>query len=806
MSDAPEQTASAAPGGTGAQADRASRKSVELRLALVCYGGVSLAVYIHGVTREVLNLVRASKQVRDHAGPMDATSTTTQQVYAELLDALSPHVQLRVVVDIVAGASAGGINGIMLARALAFDLSLDSHRKMWLELADVTELLDPRGRAKFWSKPFMRPMLSLLGRWQAKPLAPLANDAARKLEVRQKISLFTRSRWFQPPFSGERMSGMMLDGLLSMGRSEASSSSLMPPGHPLDLFVTSTDFWGHKQLLKLHDPPVITESEHRHVLSFRHLQYADGVAQTAFSDHHVPSLAFAARATSCFPGAFPPAQLREMDVVTAQMGLKWPGRAAFIDRSFRAQLFEGQDIENAAFIDGSVLMNKPLDLAIRAVQHRSASREVDRRVVYIDPNPDRRSLRRAGKPGFFNVLKASLSDIPRNQPIRDDIEWLNAHNARSENIKQIITALTPRVLQSVTKIRGGLWGRELKLEKLAQWREKANSTAAENAGFTYGAYARLKVLTVLEDIAATLNTASTVSQETLINTELDQWAYRHAILPMNDAGGEAQHDQSAPWVQCLKNYDVRFRIRRIRFILRRINELYRTLEGAQERNRAWLNEAKSVLYASIQRIEQAGALTGLKDAHVFGDVAAAPPPEHIDALMVQVSQGLNLDALDDAFDQSFVDVYNAAPDRKMADSLLDCYLSFSFFDVATLPLTQWRDLYELDEVRVDRISANDANSLDRGGARQILKGAELGSFGAFFSRTYRENDYLWGRLTGAERLIDIVLSAAPKQALDGQVRKFKQRIFEAILNEEQPYLERIPDVFEDIEKRVRAMT
>ena len=41
-------------------------------------------------------------------------------------------MRLRVLVDVIAGASAGGINGIMLARALAFDLSLDPHRKLWL--------------------------------------------------------------------------------------------------------------------------------------------------------------------------------------------------------------------------------------------------------------------------------------------------------------------------------------------------------------------------------------------------------------------------------------------------------------------------------------------------------------------------------------------------------------------------------------------------------------------------------------------------------------------------------------------------
>ena len=33
----------------------------ELRLALVCYGGVSLAVYMHGVTKEVWHLARASR-------------------------------------------------------------------------------------------------------------------------------------------------------------------------------------------------------------------------------------------------------------------------------------------------------------------------------------------------------------------------------------------------------------------------------------------------------------------------------------------------------------------------------------------------------------------------------------------------------------------------------------------------------------------------------------------------------------------------------------------------------------------------
>lgn len=788
--------------------DRKSRKSVELRMALVCYGGVSLAVYMHGVTREILNLVRASKQVRDKSAPETQNTETSQQVYADILEAVSSKVQLRVIVDVIAGASAGGINGIMLARALAYDLPLDSHRKMWLELADVTELLDPTGRAKLWSKPFVRPMLSFLSWWQSKNLGQVSSDAARSIEVRQKLSLFTRSRWFHPPFSGERMTRMMLDGLRSIGLEDDSKASLLPNGHPLDLFVTSTDFWGHRQLITLHDPPVIVEREHRHIFTFRHLKRGDNAeeGEREMNDLNIPGLAFAARATSCFPGAFPPVQLQEVDTVLKQMGLSWPARDTFIQRSFKPQLTEGEDIEVAAFIDGSVLMNKPLDLAIRAVQNRSANREVDRRIVYIDPNPDRRQKKKSGRPGFFGTLKGALSDIPRNQPIRDDLEWLNDFNLRSENFKQIVTALTPRVTRAVTKIRSGLWGRNLTLEKLEQWRTKANSAAAENAGFAYGGYARLKVLTVLEEVAGTLNASAGISEEALIRSELDQWAYRKNILPIKDATLDAQSGQRVEWVECLRAYDVRFRIRRVRFILRRVNDLYRNIGDEKDDERAWLNSTKKTLYQNIDNVERASKLSKLRNIEdVFLPSGSLPDPSKVDALMQEVDATLDLQVLDQEFERVLVALFNACPSPDMAGQLLDCYLGFAFFDVATLPLTQWRDLYELDEVRVDRISANDANSLDRGGAGQLLKGAELGNFGAFFSRAYRENDYLWGRLTGAERLIDLVLSAVPDHGLEQDVSDFKQRAFMAILKEERGYLKQIPDIFDDLEKRVRAM-
>ena len=37
----------------------------ELRMALVCFGGISLAVYMHGASKEILKLLRASRALHD---------------------------------------------------------------------------------------------------------------------------------------------------------------------------------------------------------------------------------------------------------------------------------------------------------------------------------------------------------------------------------------------------------------------------------------------------------------------------------------------------------------------------------------------------------------------------------------------------------------------------------------------------------------------------------------------------------------------------------------------------------------------
>ena len=107
----------------------------ELRLALICYGGISLAVYMHGITKEVWRLARASRDF--HAG--EQAGDGSQAVYRRLLETIADEagIELRVLVDILTGASAGGINAIFLAQAIRTGQSLEPLTDLWLDSADV---------------------------------------------------------------------------------------------------------------------------------------------------------------------------------------------------------------------------------------------------------------------------------------------------------------------------------------------------------------------------------------------------------------------------------------------------------------------------------------------------------------------------------------------------------------------------------------------------------------------------------------------------------------------------------------------
>jgi len=258
----------------------------EIRFAVVMYGGSSLAIYMNGVAQELLKLVRATApDIHDSSRLHVQDASGSELVYRKLgqmlsqnesvdlpadLNQASKHpVRTRFVIDVLSGTSAGGINSVFLAKALANDVTLEGLRGVWLDTADLGELFNDKSG----------------GGNPQKPPAALVNS----------------------PFFYQKL----LDAFRAMDREKQAPRS--PYVEQLDLYTTYTDMQGQVIALKLAD---IVAMERRHLQNF-HFAYSTaevtGEDRNDFTARYTPFLAFAARCTSAHPAAFEPMTLADIE-------------------------------------------------------------------------------------------------------------------------------------------------------------------------------------------------------------------------------------------------------------------------------------------------------------------------------------------------------------------------------------------------------------------------------------------------------------------------------------------------------------
>ena len=132
----------------------------EVRFAVVMYGGVSLAIYINGIAQELLRLVRATAK-KDPLSTDTKPPTGTETVYRKVSYLLADEANglarseadlndpkaippTRFVVDILSGSSAGGINGIFLAKALANGQDMEQLKELWVQEGDINSLINDK--------------------------------------------------------------------------------------------------------------------------------------------------------------------------------------------------------------------------------------------------------------------------------------------------------------------------------------------------------------------------------------------------------------------------------------------------------------------------------------------------------------------------------------------------------------------------------------------------------------------------------------------------------------------------------------
>lgn len=747
----------------------------ELRLALVCYGGVSLAVYMHGITKEVWHLARASRAFHHPAAvPLEGVA----QAYREFLGVVERDhgLRLRILPDILTGASAGGINAVFLAQALHSGHSLEPLTDLWLSNADVSALTDPDAEpmwryAKLWAQPIAEWFLSRPGNAVSATVSP-----ETRAEVRAKVSRLVRGRWFNPPFSGARFSAMLFEALTRMA-AEGDGVPLLPDGYPIDLAVTVTDFRGHPERLRLHSPPEVEEREHRLPITFRARVGEDGAGGLA----DPLELVLAARATASFPGAFPPLTLAEIDALGEAEGHHWATRGAFLNRVMPAHAAKGA-LDTVALIDGAVLVGAPFGAALSALYGRPAQREVDRRFVYLDPRPETSGAASGTRPstrevGFFGAIFGSLSTIPREQPIRDDLERIALQSHDAARLKRIVMALQGDIDRAVEKLFGYTFLLDRPTPKrLAAWRAKAQQAAAERAGYAFGAYALVKMDGILAQLAGlTLKAAGqpTADPAPLINALRCELEAR-GLAELTDAQGGA----NAGAIAFFRAHDTGFRIRRLQLLARKLARDWQQeadiADDALDRARDRLYEILALYYRADGDVLQ---------SQPFRDLAARAVDQP-GAVLDYLSAKRLLPATDLAAEELLIDALEDMP-KTLKRRMLLTYLGFPFYDVATLPLSRREGLDEFNPVKIDRISPDDALSIRSGGTAATLRGIEFYNFGAFFSRDYRENDYLWGRLHGTERMIDLIASTVSGGMRAETVAAAKRAVFLAVLEEEE---------------------
>ncbi len=345
----------------------------EVRIALVLNGGVSLAVWMGGVVHEVDLLRRASADVLP---PPDGSPD--RPVYDAWRDLCQRH-RVRVVVDVVAGTSAGGLNGTLLATAVARGAALPDLQAVWRDTAQLST---------------------------GKLVPPDGVDALPSV----------------------------LDGDF-FSRSVAKVVEGIAPGpdrRPVTLFVTATALGRHERTVVDSYGSTFPVPDHRRLYRFRYdpsarrvrARAADGLPaadvtalfpldpQDDFGPEDTPRLVRGARASAGFPLAFAPVREADDEVDLRERRVRGSGAAWLVD--------------------GGILDNAPFDPVLDEIAGRPVDRPWKRVLAYVVPSgaAPPPAVSSGSRPGWVPVLSAALR-LPAEADLRGDVERLMELGQRS---------------------------------------------------------------------------------------------------------------------------------------------------------------------------------------------------------------------------------------------------------------------------------------------------------------------------------------------------------------------------------------
>jgi patatin-related protein len=756
----------------------------ELRIGLVCYGGVSLAIYMHGVTQELERLIRASRALEAGKEPLDPT----ERAYYDALQRKTREdgFPTRVLIDAIAGTSAGGINGLFLAKALAQNLSQKGLPEFWFSHGDLLALTDSHSPIT----------ASLTAGWHL---------------VRGK-----------PVLDGQAMVtwlGTALDQMDQTPAPPGPMDSLVVPGHSLDLFVTTTDFFGSRRALDLNDGATADgpQVEERSYPQLMHFSYPPGVAAppgtsgppgSAFGKRNNPALVFAARSTSSFPVAFQPLDPKDV-----------PGYDADTARQlFPGYRLNGEDPYRALFVDGGLRQNSPFDPVLETMLSRTGGHEVERALIYLEPAPEAPPLvdskpPHPAAPDDFRVLYGSVVTIPNAQPILGSLRRVQEHNEQVALLNELLEDAEPKATAFALKLlapegpgRGSAPGLGARSWNAPAAKAFARRDAMEEHGEdlwereSKTIYLRLRNESILDQFSAVVNSLEAFPEDTdqaaLVRQVIRVWAERGGLL--------GRSADAARQVKLRQDFDLGYYQRRLKVLGHVLDRMYLAIPADSEDpegERGRIDDLKALLVQAEERLQEEGQGRSLATDRVLeirdlfaisfrrAQTIRSQAEAFVDAHAGRIDRCYRLlsEHYKDVMDSShkhLLDILLAKTsnwNEADREPLFAAFAGFPALDAATYPVIRLARVFhsgELRPIKVFRISPVDAKRLSTEGLRK-LDGIGLGHFRAFLKRKYRENDYLWGRLDAAERLLSIVGHSSDADYANA---------FQAILDAEKPNL------------------
>ncbi len=638
----------------------------ELRIGLVLYGGVSLCMYIFGVVYEFLRLIRK------------------EGAYEELVN----KARIKPVIDVISGTSAGGINGIFLAKALVTGKSLDPLKSLWIDEGDLEKLLDLSRNPK-----------SLLD----------SENYIKKLES-------------------------ALNQLNKAGKDNSQEAELV------DLFITATDLDG---VLKTYegdyfkDPVTVKNYETVFHFKARPDRYdkalvieekilnLDRTGRNDFSGQNETAknyfLAKVAATTSAFPVAFAPVRFTTEE-------------KSRMKDLFQEEVCKGEVNKNTIYGDGGMVNNRPFNYTIQTIFKRQADTSVDRKLFYVEPDPETGKLNNDKNPRVadnqmvdgFDSLKG-LFEAGIYQSISEDINNLNERNKKIAEVRKVINDLETDLIVYISTEKNEL--RRIMIRDPI-----------------YRTYIRFKIKNITNKIVETLERKIKPGENKIeIKRFIEGWLE------------EVVQEQ----IKFLQDFDFQFRIRRIRYFISKINKWFKEIENLTSEQLEKLSEIKIKLYNFIEyyehhvwRInEQTEFISKTNVVEVLGNFR-----KNYSEMMASVYREKAREVVKEI--DSFLEANNLVSRAKQKISSADIFERFDFLDMHMYPIQILSDTGECDPIEVLRISPELAThySKSENAVEEKLAGEKLMHFSAFLKKTWRENDILQGRLDAAELIVKSILT------------------------------------------------